>query len=99
MLNGKGQMTHANGDIYHGDWLVFGGNYQKRQVITRLVLARNDLLTSFDLRAQIFRVNIEFSIYYHGQKFFSKKMSESDLLARKKKFSKFFLQRFLLDHG
>ena len=42
-------------------------------VITRLVHARNDLLTSFDLRAQTFRVNLEFCTCYHGQNNFSKK--------------------------
>ena len=55
-----------------------------QKVINRLIHARNDLLTSFDLRAQIFRVNVEFSTCYHGQKKFFEKMTESDLSARKK---------------
>ena len=50
--------------------------------MTRVILTSNDVLTPFDLRAQIFRVNEELSAYQGGQ-FFSKKMSESDLWARK----------------
>ena len=42
----------------------------------RLVLARNDLLTSFDPRAQIFRVDVEFSTCYHAQNKISKKWSK-----------------------
>ena len=52
-------------------------------LMTRVILARNYVLTPFDLRAQIFRVNVELSDYYRGQKKFSKKMTESDLSARK----------------
>ena len=32
----------------------------------RIVPARNDLLTSFDLRAQSFKVDLEFATYNHG---------------------------------
>ena len=32
----------------------------------RIVPARNDLLTSFDLRAHIFRVDLEFATFYHN---------------------------------
>ena len=49
----------------------------------RVILAPNDDLTPFDLRAQIFRVNVELSVHYRGQNFFFEKMSESDLSARK----------------
>ena len=41
--------------------------------MTRVILAPNDDLTPFDLRAQILRVNVELSVHYRGQKFFSKK--------------------------
>ena len=51
--------------------------------MTRVILASNDVLTPFDLKAQIFRVNMELSAYNLGQFFFSKKMSESGLSARK----------------
>ena len=43
-------------------------------LMTRVILARNYVLTQFDLRAQIFRVNVELSDYYRGQKKFSKKI-------------------------
>ena len=39
----------------------------------RVILVPNDLLTPFYLRAQKFKVNVEFSAYHHGQTFFSKK--------------------------
>ena len=39
----------------------------------RVIIARNDVLTPFDLRAQIFRVNLELSAEYRGRKFFLKK--------------------------
>ena len=57
--------------------------------MTRVILAPNDVLTPFDLRAQNFRVNVEFSTCHRGQNFFFEKMSESDLLARKKNFARF----------
>ena len=40
--------------------------------MNRVILAPNDDLTPFDLRAQIFRVNAEFSARYRGQKKISK---------------------------
>ena len=40
--------------------------------MTRVILASNDFLTPFDLRAQIFRVNVELSVHYRGQKIFRK---------------------------
>ena len=49
----------------------FLGTYDS-YVITRFLLAPNDVLTPFELRAQIFRVNVELSAYNHGQKFFRK---------------------------
>ena len=52
--------------------------------MSRVILAPNDVLTPFDLRAQNFRVIVEFSTCHRGQKFFPEKMSESDLSARKK---------------
>ena len=57
---------------------------------SRIILAPNDVLTPFDLRAQNFRVIVEFSTCHRGQIFFFEKMSESDLSARKKKFELFF---------
>ena len=36
------------------------------QTMTRVMLATFDLLTPFDLRSQISRVNAEFPAYYHG---------------------------------
>ena len=38
----------------------------------RVILAPNDLLTSFDLRAQKFRVNVEFSLNIVDKNFFEK---------------------------
>ena len=58
--------------------------------MTRVILAPNDVLTPFDLRAQNFRVIVEFSTCHRGQNFFFEKMSESDLSARKKNFELFF---------
>ena len=40
--------------------------------MTRVIHAPKDRLTPFDLRGQIFRVNVEFSAYYPEQEFFSK---------------------------
>ena len=57
----------------------------------RLVHARKDLLTSFDLRAQIFRVNLEFSTCYHGQNNFSKKCPKVTFQLEKFFFRIFFL--------
>ena len=48
------------------------------EVITRVILAPNDVLTSFDIRAQIFRVNVEFSVYKHEQFFLSKMLIFDD---------------------
>ena len=45
-------------------------------IMTRVILAPNDLMTPFDLRAQNFRVNLKLSLHYRGQKFFFEKMSE-----------------------
>ena len=45
--------------------------------MSRAFPAPNEILTPFDLRAQIFRVNVELSAYYHGQNNF-RKMSEID---------------------
>ena len=36
------------------------------EIITRVSPAQFDFLTPFDLRGQIFRVNMEFSTYYDG---------------------------------
>ena len=41
--------------------------------MTRVIRASNDVLTPFDLRAQIFRVNVELSVHYRGQKICSQK--------------------------
>ena len=69
--------------------------FLKLNLMTRVTLGPNDVLFPFDLRAQNFRVNVEFFTCHRGQKNFRKngqnldkifeKMSESDLLARKKK--------------
>ena len=41
--------------------------------MNRVILAPNDVLTPFDLRAQIIRVNVELSVHNRGQNFFSQK--------------------------
>ena len=41
--------------------------------MNRVILAPNDVLTPFDLRAQIFRVNVEMFVHYRGQKILSQK--------------------------
>ena len=46
--------------------------------MSRVILALNDDLTPFDLRAQIFRVNEELFFHYLGQKKFSKKVQKSE---------------------
>ena len=56
----------------------------------RVIFARNDLLTPFDLRAQNFRVTVEFSTQHRGSKFFRKNV-------RKKIFLKLFLKPSVLD--
>ena len=63
----------------------------------RVIHARNDLLTSFDLRAQIFRVNAEFSTCYHGHKKFSKKWPKVTFRLEKKIFLG-FLKPSILRH-
>ena len=40
--------------------------------INRVIHAQKERLTPFDLRAQIFRVNVNLSVYYRGQFFFRK---------------------------
>ena len=55
---------------------VYPGNFYSlkcSKVMIRVVPGPNDLLTPFDLRAQNFRVDVEFSTCYRGQKFFFKK--------------------------
>ena len=56
----------------------------------RVILAPNDLLTLFDLRAQNFRVNVEFSTCHRGQKNFSKKCPEVTFRLEKKILNNFF---------
>ena len=58
--------------------------------MSRVILARNDLLTLFDLRAQNFRVNVEFSTCHRGQKIFSKKCPKVTFRLEKKIFARFF---------
>ena len=41
-------------------------------IMIRVILAPKERLTPFDLRAQIFRVNVELSAYNRGQKKFRK---------------------------
>ena len=47
-----------------------------RMVMFRVIDAPNDILTSFDLWAQIFRIDVEFAADYHGhtQKIFATKL-------------------------
>ena len=64
------------------NWLINFFTIQKRvpsvlSGINRVILAQIDVLTPFDLRAQIFRVNVESSAYYRGQKI--AKLFTSDL--------------------
>ena len=56
----------------------------------RVIIAPNDLLTLFDLRAQNFRVNVEFSTCHRGQKIFSKKCPKVTFRLEKKIFARFF---------
>ena len=35
-------------------------------VISRIIHALNEFLTSFDLRSHIFRVDVKFAVYHHG---------------------------------
>ena len=51
--------------------------------MSSVILAPKERLTPFDLRGHIFRVNVELSTYYRGQKKIEK-MSESYLSTRKK---------------
>ena len=46
--------------------------YEFEALIIRVVLAPNDVLTPFDLRAQIFKVNMQLSAYNREQTFFRK---------------------------
>ena len=75
-----------NGFIVEKSWFLFslgndlkGFKIEKKieklhfKVIIRVILAPNDLLTRFDLRAKNFRVNVKLSVHYRGHKFFSKK--------------------------
>ena len=56
-------------DLFN-DRLVVQNVFYK--VMARVLLDPNDVLTPIELRAQIFRVNVELSAYYHGEKHFSK---------------------------
>ena len=56
----------------------------------RVILAPKERLTPFDLRGQIFRVNLEFSTYYRGLKIFSKKWPKVTFRLERKFFSRFF---------
>ena len=64
--------------------------------MSRVILARNDLLTLFDLRAQNFRVNVEFSTCHRGQKIFSKKCPKVTFRLEKKILN-YFLKQLLSD--
>ena len=57
----------------------------------RVILARNDLLTPFDLRAENFRVNVEFSTWDRGPKIFSKKCPKVTFRLEKNFFLNFFV--------
>ena len=56
----------------------------------RVILAPNDVLTPFDLRAQNFRAIVEFSTCHRGQKNFSKKCPEVTFRLEKKILNNFF---------
>ena len=45
-------------------------------LMSRVILDSNEVLTPFDQRCQIFRVNVELSVYYRGQKCFRKNVLE-----------------------
>ena len=51
----------------------FSGTQPFLDLMIRVILAPKERLTPFDLRAQIFRVNVELSAHNRGQKNFSKK--------------------------
>ena len=65
--------------------------------MSRVILAPNDVLTPFDLRAQNFRVIVEFSTCHRGQNFFSKKCPKVTFRLEKK-FWIIFLKQLLSDH-
>ena len=56
----------------------------------RLVHAPKERLTPFDLKDQIFRVSVELSVYYRGQKFFPKKCPKVTFWLERKFFRSFF---------
>ena len=61
--------------------------------MSRVILAPNDLLTPFDLRAENFRVNVEFSTCHRGQKNFRKNVPKWPFGSKKKIFARFFWNR------
>ena len=66
-------------------------------VMSRVILAPKERLTHFDLRAQIFRVNVELSAYNRGQKKF-RKNDRKWPVGSKKIFIQVFLKPSVLDH-
>ena len=50
----------------------FRGIYVKSEIMSRVLPAQNDVLTPFDLRAQISRVNVELSAIIVNKNFFEK---------------------------
>lgn len=49
-------------------------------IITRVILAPNERLTLFDLRTQLFRINVELSTHYHEHT--RKKFSSRDTFSK-----------------
>ena len=58
--NCKFQCFIRYGPFYEG-YIIWTISYKLDHIMCRVILARNDLLTLLDLRAQNFRVNVEFS--------------------------------------
>ena len=78
-------MNSVSDEMYMGYTVTrdFDLSYDSK-VMIRVILAPNDVLTPFDLRAQNFRVIVEFSTCHRGQKFFSKKCPKVTFRLEKK---------------
>ena len=50
--------------------------YEFDAPIIRVIVVKNDAMTPFDLRAQIFKVNVQLSVYNREQLFCSEKCSK-----------------------
>ena len=76
-------------------WMKFFQNVENFYfiVMIRVILAPNDLLTPFNLRAQNFRVNVEFSTQHRGQKNFANNVRKWPFFEPKGQFRTFFRKK------